>query len=69
MSLTDTKASLPFLQKSYVCILTATQNLSFVLEGIKKVKFEERPVPEIIDPYDVLINVKYTGICGSDVSL
>jgi D-xylulose reductase len=52
-----------------VCILTATQNLSFVLEGIKKVKFEERPVPEIIDPYDVLINVKYTGICGSDVSL
>lgn len=47
--------------------LADTKNLSFILEGIKKVKFEERPIPEIIDPYDVLINVKYTGICGSDV--
>lgn len=70
MSFTETKAS-PVLRASQLeFIYTNTlQNLSFVLEGIKKVKFEERPVPEIIDPYDVLINVKYTGICGSDVSL
>ncbi|KAL1990359.1 hypothetical protein VTN49DRAFT_6198 [Thermomyces lanuginosus] len=47
---------------------TATaQNLSFVLEGIKQVKFEDRPIPELVDPHDVLINVKYTGVCGSDV--
>ncbi|KAJ6151849.1 hypothetical protein N7470_006977 [Penicillium chermesinum] len=43
------------------------QNLSFVLEGIHKVKFEDRPVPQLKDPHDVLINVRYTGICGSDV--
>ncbi|PYI16778.1 putative D-xylulose reductase A [Aspergillus japonicus CBS 114.51] len=47
---------------------TATaQNLSFVLEGIHRVKFEDRPVPELKGPHDVLVNVKFTGICGSDV--
>lgn len=30
-------------------------------------KFETRPVPELESPHDVLVNVKYTGICGSDV--
>lgn len=44
------------------------QNLSFVLEGVHQVKFEDRPVPEIKDPHDVLVNVRFTGICGSDVS-
>lgn len=44
-----------------------SQNLSFVLEGIHKVKFEDRPVPELKDPHSVLVNVKFTGICGSDV--
>ncbi|EAW10868.1 NAD(P)-dependent alcohol dehydrogenase [Aspergillus clavatus NRRL 1] len=43
------------------------QNLSFVLEGIHQVKFEDRPIPELRDPHDVIVNVKYTGICGSDV--
>lgn len=47
---------------------TATaKNLSFVLEGVSQVKFEDRPIPELKDPHDVLINVRYTGICGSDV--
>lgn len=43
------------------------QNLSFVLQSVKQVKFEDRPVPEIKSPYDVIVEVKYTGICGSDV--
>ncbi|KAJ5734789.1 hypothetical protein N7533_013192 [Penicillium manginii] len=43
------------------------KNLSFVLEGIHKVKFEDRPIPTLENPHDVLINVRYTGICGSDV--
>lgn len=43
------------------------QNLSFVLEKVHQVKFEDRPVPELKDPHDVLVNVKFTGICGSDV--
>ncbi|GLA67580.1 hypothetical protein AtubIFM55763_010083 [Aspergillus tubingensis] len=46
---------------------TSAQNLSFVLEGIHRVKFEDRPIPEIKDPHDVLVNVRFTGICGSDV--
>ncbi|KAA8645543.1 hypothetical protein EYZ11_005432 [Aspergillus tanneri] len=46
---------------------TTTQNLSFVLEGVHQVKFEDRPIPELQNPHDVLINVKFTGICGSDV--
>ncbi|KAF7503104.1 hypothetical protein GJ744_004313 [Endocarpon pusillum] len=46
---------------------TRAQNLSFVLEGVNKVKFEDRPIPEIKNPHDVLVQVKYTGICGSDV--
>ncbi|KAH8692441.1 xylitol dehydrogenase [Talaromyces proteolyticus] len=46
---------------------SGAQNLSFILEGVKQVKFEDRPVPEIIDRHDVLVNVKYTGVCGSDV--
>ncbi|KAH0105152.1 GroES-like protein, partial [Aureobasidium melanogenum] len=43
------------------------KNLSFVLQKPYDVKFEDRPIPQIRDPYDVIVNVKYTGICGSDV--
>ncbi|KAL2808529.1 chaperonin 10-like protein [Aspergillus granulosus] len=46
---------------------TTAQNLSFVLQGIHKVTFEDRSVPELKNPHDVIVNVKYTGICGSDV--
>lgn len=45
---------------------TYADNKSFVLRGIEDVVFEERPVPEI-GPQDVLVEVKKTGICGSDV--
>lgn len=41
--------------------------MSFVLEKAGSVTFEDRPVPVLKSPYDVLINVKFTGICGSDV--
>ncbi|GAB7322241.1 hypothetical protein MBLNU13_g03237t1 [Cladosporium sp. NU13] len=43
------------------------ENLSFVLEKPYAVKFEDRPVPTVADPHDVIVNVKFTGICGSDV--
>ncbi|KAK2745194.1 hypothetical protein FQN55_006319 [Onygenales sp. PD_40] len=45
----------------------APKNPSFILEGIKKVKYEDRPIPTIQNPYDVQVHVKYTGVCGSDV--
>jgi D-xylulose reductase len=41
-------------------------NKSFVLKAVDNAVFEERPVPEI-GPNDVLVQVKKTGICGSDV--
>lgn len=31
------------------------------------VTFEERPLPKLQSPHDVLVAVNYTGICGSDV--
>lgn len=43
-----------------------SDNPSFVLRGIEDVVYEERPVPEIFDD-EVLVEVKKTGICGSDV--
>lgn len=43
------------------------QNSSFVLNKPYDVTFEDRPIPEIKDPRSVLVNVKFTGICGSDV--
>ncbi|KAL5365675.1 putative D-xylulose reductase A [Aspergillus floccosus] len=45
----------------------SAQNLSFVLQGIHQVKFEDRPIPELKDPHGVIVNVRFTGICGSDV--
>lgn len=43
------------------------QNHSFVLEKANHVKFEDRPIPKLESADDCLIEVKYTGICGSDV--
>ncbi|KAH8105902.1 xylitol dehydrogenase [Cristinia sonorae] len=43
-----------------------SNNPSFVLQGIENVSFEERPIPTIKDD-EVLVEVKKTGICGSDV--
>jgi D-xylulose reductase len=41
-------------------------NLSFVLRGVGDVVYEQRPIPEISDN-EILVEVKKTGICGSDV--
>lgn len=43
------------------------QNNSFVLSGVKNIVYEDRPIPELKEPYDVLLQVNFTGICGSDV--
>lgn len=42
-------------------------NRAFVLRAVKDVVFEDRPVPELKDPWDVRVQVAQTGICGSDV--
>ncbi|BCR89232.1 NAD(P)-dependent alcohol dehydrogenase [Aspergillus chevalieri] len=43
------------------------ENASFVLRDIKDVVIEDRTKPELKDPYDVMVHVAQTGICGSDV--
>lgn len=44
-----------------------TSNPAFVLQDIKKVFIEERPIPKLRDPWDVRVHIAQTGICGSDV--
>ena len=48
---------------------TESKNKSFVLQAEKAVGFEERPVPSLADhdPHSVLLEVNFTGICGSDI--
>lgn len=46
---------------------TEMQNPSCLLYGSGDARFEDRPLPEIEDPHDVIIRIAYTGVCGSDV--
>ncbi|KAL2820976.1 GroES-like protein [Aspergillus cavernicola] len=41
-------------------------NLSCLLCGPGKVRFEDRPIPSIEDPHDILVRISYVGVCGSD---
>lgn len=43
-------------------------NLSCLLYGAHDARFEERDIPQIQDPYDVIVKIAFTGVCGSDVS-
>lgn len=43
------------------------QNPSCLLYGPGDARFEDRPMPQIEDPYDVIIRIAYVGVCGSDV--
>jgi D-xylulose reductase len=44
-----------------------TTQISFVLKKKDDLAFEETPIPTLQTPHDCLVEVKYTGICGSDV--
>ena len=37
-----------------------------VMTGIRKMEFEERPIPTPKDD-EVLVKIEYVGICGSDM--
>ncbi|KAI1075953.1 GroES-like protein [Whalleya microplaca] len=47
----------------------AASNLSLILDSPKVLRYEERPIPSLKSPHDVLVAVNYTGICGSDIHL
>ncbi|KAI0436786.1 GroES-like protein [Xylaria telfairii] len=38
-----------------------------VLRGVRDVAIEERPIPTIQDPTDIIIRVRYTALCGSEL--
>ncbi|ERF72076.1 hypothetical protein EPUS_04994 [Endocarpon pusillum Z07020] len=38
-----------------------------VFKGPYKVELEERPIPQIQEPTDVIVKVKYTALCGSEL--
>ncbi|KIW06404.1 uncharacterized protein PV09_02857 [Verruconis gallopava] len=38
-----------------------------VFKGPKKVELEERPIPKLQDPTDVIVKVEYTALCGSEL--
>jgi len=40
-----------------------------VFKGALDVKFEDRPIPKIIDPTDMIIKVKYSALCGRHVKI
>lgn len=42
-------------------------NPSLILNKVDSILFEERPAPKIVDPHDVIVQIKKTGICGSDI--
>ncbi|KAE8153132.1 GroES-like protein [Aspergillus avenaceus] len=46
--------------------MTQTTNLSCLLYGPGKARFENREVPSIEDPHDILVRISYVGVCGSD---
>jgi hypothetical protein len=41
-----------------------TSMRAVVLKGVRSVAVEERPVPKIQDPKDIIVKVRYTALCG-----
>jgi len=44
--------------------MSKTTMKAVVFKGKLEVKLEDRPIPKIIDPTDVIIKVKYSALCG-----
>ncbi|MDO9086999.1 MAG: alcohol dehydrogenase catalytic domain-containing protein [Anaerolineaceae bacterium] len=42
---------------------------ALVMKDVGKLVFEDRPLPQIKNPDDVLLKIKAVGICGSDVKI
>lgn len=58
---------LPTPESAAYSNLIPPQNLSFILHKPLSLSFEDRPIPTLTSPHDVLVAIHYTGICGSDV--
>ena len=42
---------------------------ALVMKDVGKLVFEDRPMPQVKNPDDVLLKIKAVGICGSDVKI
>ncbi len=42
---------------------------AYVFKDVGNLVFEEKPIPHVKDPDDVLLKVKAVGICGSDIKI
>lgn len=42
---------------------------AYVFKDVGNLVFEEKPIPHVKDPDDVLLKVKAVGICGSDLKI
>lgn len=42
---------------------------AYVFKDVGNLMFEEKPIPHVKDPDDVLLKVKAVGICGSDLKI
>jgi threonine dehydrogenase-like Zn-dependent dehydrogenase len=44
--------------------MSKTTMKAVVFKGKLEVKLEDRPIPKIVDPTDIIIKVKYSALCG-----
>ena len=42
---------------------------ALVLKDVGKLVFEDRPIPQVKDPDDVVLKIKAVGICGTDLKI
>ncbi len=42
---------------------------ALVMKDVGKVVMEDRPMPHVVDPDDVVLKIKAVGICGSDIKI
>ncbi|MHB0987232.1 MAG: zinc-dependent alcohol dehydrogenase [Bellilinea sp.] len=42
---------------------------ALVMKDVGRIEFEQRPIPHVKDPDDVVIKIHAVGICGSDVKI
>jgi threonine dehydrogenase-like Zn-dependent dehydrogenase len=40
---------------------------AIVFHGKLDVRYEDRPIPKIVDPTDIIIKVRYSALCGSEL--
>lgn len=42
---------------------------AWVMKGVGRLELEQRPVPHVVEPDDVVLKVANVGICGSDLKI